>query len=266
MGISLKDGMTDNQRKAADLMGITHEEMYDRLLRLQDGYEYPTSIIIPVYNGEKYILEAVISALNQTIPCEVIVVNDGSTDKTHDLLCGVPNITYLIKPNGGTASALNIGIRNSNGNWIHWLSADDVLLPDAVEKMLKDISFTPNQKNYIYYSNYDIIDENGVIIGEFIEPLHRNFSTKEERFKELLGNFYGNGSTSMIHKSVFQNIGYFDETLQHSEDFDFWLKAMKNGMDLKHVPVKTLRYRRHPEQLTVKYGGSLNEVIRKRYV
>src|SRR3990167_10777816 len=121
--------------------------------------EYQASIIIPVYNGEKYIKECVISALNQTIQCEVIVVNDGSTDKTHDLLCGVPNITYLIKANGGTASALNIGIRNSTSKWIHWLSADDVLYPNAVEIMLKEIAITPNQKNYIYYSNYDIIDE-----------------------------------------------------------------------------------------------------------
>ena len=259
------DGLTDNQKNAAKLMGITEAEMYDRLVRLQLGYKYPTSIIIPVYNGEKYILEAVTSALNQTIPCEVIVVNDGSTDKTHDLLCGVPNITYLIKNNGGTASALNIGIRNSNCHWIHWLSADDVLYDNAVEKMLKTIQNTPDQQNYIYYSDYDIIDEHSANIGHFNEPLHRNNSTKEERFKELLGNFYGNGSSSMIHKSVFDRIGYFDESLAHSEDFDFWLKAMKNGMDMKHVPIKTLRYRRHPEQMTNKVGGSLNEIIRSRY-
>ncbi len=265
MGISLKDGLTENHKKAADLIGITHEEMYDRLLKLQPDFVHPCAIIIPVYNGEKYIKEAVISALNQTIPCEVIVVNDGSTDKTHDLLCGVPNITYLIKPNGGTASALNIGIRNSNSHWIHWLSADDVLYPDAVEIMLKEIALTPNQKNYIYYSDYDIIDEYSQLVGEFIEPIHRNFSTKEERFKELLGNYYGNGSSSMIHKSVFEKIGYFDESIQHSEDYDFWLKAMKNGIDLKLIPIKTLRYRRHPEQLTVKYGGNLNELIRSRY-
>lgn len=265
MGISLKDGLTDNQKKAADLMGITYEEMYDRLSQLQPGFTYPCSIIIPVYNGEKYILEAIQSALNQTITCEVIVVNDGSTDKTHDLLCSVPNITYLIKANGGTASALNIGIRNSNGNWIHWLSADDVLYPDAVETMLKEISLTPNNKNYIYYSNYDIIDEKTMIIGEFIEPLHRNFATKEERFKELLGNYYGNGSSSMIYKSVFDKIGYFDETLQHSEDYDFLLKAIKNGIDLKLIPIKTLKYRYHSEQLTKKYGGQLNDLIRGRY-
>ena len=242
-------------------MGITEEEMYNRLVQLQPGFIYPCSIIIPVYNGEKYILEAVVSALNQTVSCEVIVVNDGSTDNTHDLLCGVPNMTYLIKPNGGTASALNIGIRNSNSNWIHWLSADDALYPDAVEKMLDKI----DNKEKIYYSNYDIINESSIIIGEFIEPIERNFKTREERFKELMGNYYGNGSSTMIHKSVFDKIGYFDETIKHSEDYDFLLKAMKNGIDLKLIPIKTLRYRYHSEQLTKKYGGSLNELIRSRY-
>ena len=265
MGISLKDGLTENHKKAARLMGITDEEMYNRLVRLQIGYIHPCCIIIPVYDGEKYILEAVQSALNQTVTCEVIVVNDGSTDKTHDLLCGVPNITYLIKANGGTASALNIGIRNSNSNWIHWLSADDVLYSDAVENMLKEISITPNNADYIYYSDYDIIDKNNNVIGEFIEPPERNFRSKDERFKELMGNYYGNGSSTMIHKSTFEKIGYFDESIKHSEDYDFLLKAMYKGMDLKSIPIKTLRYRYHDEQMTKKVGGSLNEVIRSRY-
>ena len=261
MGITLKDGLTENHKKAADLMGITHQEMYDKLSQLQPGFTYPCSIIIPVYNCEKYIIQAVESALAQTITCEVIVVNDGSTDLTHDILCSIPNITYLIKPNGGTASALNLGIRNSHGNWIHWLSADDILYPDAVENMFKHID--NNEK--IYYSNYDIINEYTEFIGEFIEPIERNFRTREERFKELMGNYYGNGSSTMIHNSVFDKIGYFDETLQHSEDYDFMLKAIKNGIDLKLIPIKTLKYRYHSEQMTHKVGGSLNDLIRSRY-
>lgn len=230
-------------------------------MAIKSEINYQCSIVIPVYNCEKYIKECIESALKQTIPCEIIVINDGSTDGTHDICKSIDGITYLIKPNGRTASALNCGIRNSHANWIHWLSADDVLYPDAVENMLKECK----DKDTIYYSNYDIIDESSNIIGEFIEPLHRNFSTKEERFKELLCNYYGNGSSSMIHKSVFDKIK-FDETLLHSEDYDFWLHAMKIGMDLKLVPIKTLKYRRHEDQLTVKYGGNLNDIIRSRYI
>lgn len=260
----MTDHLSENQKKAAQLMGITEAEMYERLLKLQDSYMWTVSIIIPVYNGEKYIKECIDSALKQSVQCEVIVINDGSTDRTHDICKEIDGITYLIKPNGRTASALNCGIRNCHANWIHWLSADDVLYNNAVEVMLKEISLTPNNKNHIYYSNYDIIDEDGIMIGEFIEPLTRNYTTKEERFKELLGNYYGNGSSSMIHKDTFEKIK-FDESLQHSEDYDMWLHAMSEGMDLKLVPVKTLKYRRHKDQLTNTVGGSLSEFIRSRY-
>lgn len=254
------DHLTECEKEGAKLMGISEAEMYDRLSKLQDDYIYPCAIIIPVFNGEKYIKECIISAKNQTIQCEIIVVNDGSVDRTHDICKEIDGITYLIKNNGRTASALNCGIRNSHANWIHWLSADDVLYPTAIEEMLKECK----DKDTIYYSSYDIIDESSNIIGEFIEPLHRNNSTKDERFKELLGNYYGNGSSSMIHKDTFEKIK-FDETLAHSEDYDFMLNAMSIGMDLKLVPVKTLKYRRHKDQLTNTVGGSLSEFIRCRY-
>ena len=258
------DHLSEKHIKAARLMGISNDEMFERLQRMESDYIFPVAIIIPVYNCEKYIRESIESAINQTVPCEVIVVNDGSTDGTHDVCKSINSITYLIKPNGGTASALNCGIRNSHCKWVHWLSADDVLYPNAVENMLKEISTTPNNKNYIYYSNYDTIDESSNIIGEFVEPLHRNFLTKEERFAELLGNYYGNGSSSMIHKSVFDDF-LFDESLPYFEDYDFWLKCMDNGMDLKLIPLKTLKYRRHSEQMTNKCDNSLAEVIRSKY-
>jgi len=267
MGLILSEGaLSENQKKAAQLMGISEAEMYERLLKLQPGYIYTVSVIIPVYNGEKYIEECINSVKNQTEKnIEIIVVNDGSTDKTHSICKGINDITYLVKPNGGTASALNSGIRQAKCKWIHWLSADDVLYPTAIETMLKDISITPNNHNYIYYTNYDVIDSNGVFIREFLEPLNRNFKSKEERFRELLGNFYGNGSSSMIHKSVFDKI-QFDETIPYFEDYDFWLHAMSIGMDLKLIPVKTLKYRNHSEQMTKKVDLKYQQIIRDRYV
>jgi teichuronic acid biosynthesis glycosyltransferase TuaG len=265
MGIIMENGgLNEAQKRKAQEMGISEEEMYNRLITLDPNYVWTCAIIIPVYNCEKYIEECIKSALRQTVRCEVIVVNDGSTDGTHDICKQIEGITYLIKPNGGTASALNCGIRNSHCKWIHWLSADDVLYPDAIEVMYKEISETPNNGNYIFYSDYDIIDSDGNIIGEFIEPLHRNFSTKEERFNELLGNYYGNGSSSMIPKSLFERIK-FDETIPYFEDYDFWLHAMDIGMDLKLVSKKTLKYRRHKDQMTNKVDISLANNIRNRY-
>ena len=252
--------LTENQKLAAKLMGITEYDMLGRLQSLETMPVHPCTIIIPVYNCERYIRECIESAKNQTVSCEVIIVNDGSTDGTHDIVKSIDGITYLIKPNGRTASALNCGIRNSHAKWIHWLSADDVLYPTAVEEMLKECK----DKDTIYYSNYDIIDESSNIISQFIEPMDRNFRTKDDRFKELLGNYYGNGSSSMIHIDTFKKIK-FDETLLHSEDYDFMLHAMSIGMDLKLVPIKTLKYRVHDGQLTKKYGGQLSDFIRSKY-
>lgn len=257
--------LTESQIAKAGRLGITLDEMRTKIIRLNNLETPDVSIIIPVYNGEKFIKECVESALNQTYDSfEVIIVDDGSTDRTLDIITGIDGTNILIKSNGGTASALNTGIRNAKGNWIHWLSADDVLYPEAVEIMIKEIGLTPVNHNYIYYSNYDIIDENSDVTGEFIEPLQRNFKTKEERFQELLGNYYGNGSSTMIHKSVFEKIR-FDEEIPYFEDYDFMLNAMKNGIDMKLVSKKTLKYRRHSGQLTNRVDNSLANKIRNKY-
>ena len=265
MGIVITDHLTESQKMAAKLMGIEESDMYERLKKLQDKDFYDVTIVIPVYNGEKYIVEAINSAKTQTWnEIEIIVVNDGSTDNTHEICKQIEGITYLIKPNGGTASALNCGIRASHGRWIHWLSADDVLYPTAIADMLEVISTIPNSKNYIYYSHYDIIDQYGVFINDFIEPLSRNYQNREDRFKELMGNFYGNGSTSMIHSSVFKKIK-FDEKLPYFEDYDFWLHAMSIGMDMYLVDKKTLKYRNHDGQMTRKVDLKYQGIIRDRY-
>jgi len=81
------------------------------------------SIIIPVYNCERYIAEAIESALNQTWEDkEIIVIDDGSTDGTAEIAKSY-KVIYIYKPNGGTGSALNMGIKLARGDWIKWLSA-----------------------------------------------------------------------------------------------------------------------------------------------
>lgn len=251
---SLPDTLTESQKVTARLLGITDDEMVSRLRRINNLETPEISIIIPVYNGEKYIQKAINSAKAQNYDSfEIIIVNDGSTDKTHDILCGIEGIIYLIKPNGGTASALNCGIRNAKGQWIKWLSADDELYPNA----LKDMMSLASDKNTIYYTNYHIINEISNIIGEFIEPGHES--------KELWSFFFGNGSSSLIHRDVFSKCGVFDETLGHSEDYEFWLRATHvYGIQMKLIPTFTLKYRRHPDQLTNKVGGSLDSLIKNK--
>jgi teichuronic acid biosynthesis glycosyltransferase TuaG len=267
MGISFASNkdytLTKSQRRKAKELGITEDEMIERLIRIQNREKPIISIIIPVYNCEKYIRQSVESALKQTYHSfEVIVVDDGSTDGTLDIITEYENVTVLIKPNGGTASALNTGIRNAKGIWIKWLSADDVLKKDYLSNIMKTVTIT----DAIYYTNYDIIGEDGNVIKRFTEPELRNFRSNEEQFEELMKYYYGNGSSSLIHKSVFEKVGLFDESLPHSEDYEFWLRASKNNIRFVLIPNYDLEYRRHPDQLTNKVGGSLDMEIKKKYV
>lgn len=213
------------------------------------------SVVIPVYNGQKYVRETIDSVINQTYKdIEIIVVNDGSTDYTLDILKSYEDrIKIINKINRGTASALNTGINEMIGEWFKWVSADDVLFPDAIESLMNEVK-TLGDKAYdcILYTNYDIIDENGNFIKEFIEPNY-NRMPSFERNVILLDNYYGNGSSSLIHKNIFKRIGKFDEKLGNREDYEFWLRAcVLNGCMLHLVFKKTVKYRVHQDQLTRK--------------
>ncbi len=220
------------------------------------------SIVIPVYNGEKYIKEAIDSALNQTYKeTEILIVNDGSTDGTQEIIRiyegGIIGFHFIEhEKNYGIAAALNTGIENTKGQFIKWLSADDVLETNAVETMMKyALQDRYNWHKSIYYSHYHIIDENGNFKGEFKEP------TRVE--SDLWSFFYGNGSSSLIHRDVFKLCGLFNEDFSHSEDYEFWLRATQlYGVKLKLVPEFTLRYRNHPGQLTNKVGGKNDAKIK----
>lgn len=211
------------------------------------------SLIIPVYNTERYIQDAIESALNQTYAdIEIIAVNDGSTDNSLKILERYSNkIKIITKQNGGTASALNIGINTMSGNWFKWLGADDILYPSSIEELVnaaKEIQ----DKNTILYSNYDIIDVTGKIIRQFIEP---NYNKLEnfERHVILLDHFFGNAGTTLIHKSIFDKYGLYDETIGFQEDYELWLRlCIQHNCTLHLIPKILLGYRVHENQLTKK--------------
>lgn len=230
------------------------------------------SVIIPVYNCKRYVSIAIESVRMQSWRnIELIIIDDASDDGTTELLKKVMDaraaevkLIFRLK-NGGPAAALNDGIRESKGDYIKWLSADDVLYPNGIQDMMlfgvED--HKEKSKNAIFYSDYDIIDDRGGIICEFIEP-DRNGWSQVAQADELWKHFYGNGSSSLIHKNVFKKCGLFDENLKHSEDYEFWLRAtILFGVEMIRVPTKTIKYRRHPDQLTNTVGGSLDATIKE---
>ena len=214
------------------------------------------SIVIPVFNGAKYLNECIDSILSQTYTnYEIIIVDDGSTDNTHDIAMSYKKshpekVTVILKGNGGTASALNMGIQYMRGDWFKWLSADDRFADrHALADMMFLISTIPNHTDYIFYTDYNYINEYGKKTGEFIEP-HRPL-TRDMRNAELMYNFYGNGSTSLIHKTITKQIGEFRENMPYGEDLEYWLRAcIQYNHTLYHLKLKTVDYRVHSESLT----------------
>ena len=222
------------------------------------------SIIIPVYNTENYIENCIESVLNQSYEdIEILVVNDGSTDSTGSILEKYSNrIQIFSKKNAGTASALNMGIKNMTGEWFKWLSADDLLKPDAIEKLVLEIKkLGDDAQNCIFYSNYDLIDKNSHQIDVFEGP---NYNSLEpfERNVILLDHYYGNGTTSIMHKSIFDECGMFDETLGYKDDYEFWLRCcILFDYKLHLIDENLAQYRIHESQLTkTRYGDSLEQI------
>jgi len=216
------------------------------------------SIVIPVYNAEKYIDECITSALEQTYnDIEIIAVNDGSKDRSLDVLKKYADkIKIIDKKNGGTPTALNAGIRVMTGEWFKWLSADDVLLKHAIEFLIQETrKLGAESKSTIFYSNYNLIDSSSNIVGKFIEPNYDNLSTFEKNVI-LLDNYYGNGTTSLIHKSLFDQFGLFDEHVGFQEDYEFWLRCcLLHECKMHLVPEILANYRIHEGQLTKKKMG-----------
>ncbi|MGI0011392.1 MAG: glycosyltransferase [Nitrosopumilaceae archaeon] len=213
------------------------------------------SIIIPVYDAAKYLNECVNSALAQTYSdLEIIAVDDGSKDNSLEILNQYSDkIKIISKKNSGTASALNAGIKTMTAEWFKWLSADDVLKKNAVETLVSEVNKLGNDsKSCILYSNYDIIDESGKTIGEVTEPNYNDLGSFEQNVI-LLDHFYGNGTTSLIHKSVFAKSGLFNEKIRFKDDYEFWLRCcLLHGYRMHLLDQNIAKYRIHEEQLTKK--------------
>jgi len=233
---------------------------------LQSKATTKDELISDLENARKILKECIESTLEQSYKkIEVIAINDGSSDNSLKILEKYSSgIKIISKPNGGTASALNVGIENMKGEWFKWLSADDVLYPNAIEELILETKKLKNKKN-ILYSNYDIINSEGGIIKQFIEPNYNELSSFNFNVI-LLDRYIGNGTTSLIHKSVLDEYGMFDETVGFAEDYELWLRfCLIHGCRLHLVPKILAKYRVHETQITQsKIGESLDKAEKIR--
>jgi len=190
------------------------------------------TVIIPVYNGERFIARAIDSVLAQSYPVhEVVVVNDGSVDRTAELLSGYGNRIHTITiPNGGVSHARNVGIAVSTGEIVAFLDADDVWdvnkteLQAALFRKYTDVGFCCC--DYLVFNEY--LQKEVTHFSSFNDwnDLHLDHPLQQEAFALLIKeNLVGTCSTVAIRKSVLNECGGFDEGLRQAEDYDLWLRC-----------------------------------------
>jgi glycosyltransferase involved in cell wall biosynthesis len=179
------------------------------------------SVVIPVYNGEKTIKETVDSVINQNfLDFELIIINDGSTDKTLEIISMIKDerLKVFSYPNAGLAASRNRGISLATGEYISFIDADDLWIPDKLESQLKVLQENPEAA--VAYSWTDCIDESGKFLGK---GSYLSFSG-DVRANLLLSNFIDSGSNVLIRTEVLRKVGYFDESRKSCEDWDMWLR------------------------------------------
>jgi glycosyltransferase involved in cell wall biosynthesis len=214
------------------------------------------SIVIPVYNGGDFLSQAIDSALAQTYRnIEILVVNDGSNDggETERIALSYGNrIRYYKKPNGGVASALNMGVSKMSGEYFSWLSHDDLYVKEKVERQIAALSSLSPMDigRTVLYSDYDVFTTDP---EKSIPVLMRGVPPEEFRHWITVENTL-HGCTLLIPKTAFVETGGFNEKLRTTQDFDLWFR-MARTYRFVHLPERLVKGRSHPEQGSIKMSG-----------
>lgn len=209
------------------------------------------SVIIPTYNRKLIVESAIRSVLNQKFEdYEIIVVDDGSTDGTREYLesLNLP-IKIISKQNGGVASARNAGIKVALGKYIAFLDSDDSWLPDKLSAQISYLEAHP-EIPLVYIDEY--IEVNGEVLVE--TRFQRANVSDDVKNNFLLPGFIQqtpiHTSSVMIRKNVFDEIGYFNETLKIHEDSELWNRiSMKYKFGYIDIPLAIFRYKDDAEHL-----------------
>lgn len=215
-------------------------------------YKPTLSVIIPLYNHEKFIREAVYSVLEQSFSdFELIIINDGSTDRSEEVVKDIEDerITYLCQENRGAPNVINRGIGLSKGRYISILNSDDVYHKDRFEKLLHILEADGSLA--AVFSRIENIDEYGNSLG-LIGPEENwinhdpetSFKGRDNVFLNLLaGNFLRTTSNLFCRKSAFDRIGLFSD-LRYAHDYEFFLRLCFH-CNVHFVDEPLLKYRTH---------------------
>lgn len=209
------------------------------------GVDSGVSVIIPMYNAADTIMDAVRSVQAQTLPArEIVVVDDGSTDGSADVVMGVPGVRVVSKENGGTASARNAGCGAASCEWIKYLDSDDILYPNCLEDLMGVNAALDPSARVVPVMSERIVYPDGT---EWLAGYDCNHMTTLEQGARQLDHFIGGTHESILRRSVVAGIGGFDERLRFAEDYEFVLRLLvAHKYRFWHIPRLVCEYRVRP--------------------
>ena len=205
------------------------------------------SVIIPAFNSAQYLADAVESVFAQTYSAvECIVIDDGSTDHTNELLKELlkvhPGLKIARKKNGGLSSARNMGLRECTGDFVSFLDTDDVLIPDKIERQVAFLNAHPD---------VGIVYGDCLIATETLRPVEMYTTEMPQELEPIDALCYRNWFAPMVplvRRIVTDRVGEFDEELAAAEDWDYWIRCAKVTR-ISYLPGAVSLYRQHTGQM-----------------
>ncbi|GAB3031289.1 glycosyltransferase [Spirosoma pulveris] len=211
------------------------------------------SIIIPCFNQGRFLAQAVESVLQQTwLRCEIIVVDDGSTDNTRQVATQFPQVQYVYQPNQGLSAARNTGLQRSQGEYLAFLDADDWFYPDGIEVNLRQLQ--QNSQAAFVSGAHDKVDSSGHLLAREQMPVGQG-----HYWRLLQSNYIGMHATVLYRRSLFDQF-QFDPSLKACEDYDLYLRIARHHPVLHHThPIAA--YRIHGGNMSANAPLMLDRVL-----
>ncbi|MET0065698.1 MAG: glycosyltransferase [Candidatus Thiodiazotropha sp.] len=208
------------------------------------------SVIIPSFNRAHTLARALDSVIAQTHPVlEIIVIDDGSTDQTDELIArDYPQCVCLRQSNRGVSAARNRGISHARGEWLALLDSDDSWMPEKLEQQFAALAASPGLR--LCHT-----DEIWIRNGTRINPMRKHRKQGGQIFAQCLPLCVISPSASLMHRSLFETYGLFDEDLPACEDYDLWLRVCsREAVAFVEQPL-VVKYGGHEDQLSRQYWG-----------
>ena len=218
------------------------------------GGAYSISVLIPAYNAAPFVAEAIGSVLAQSVqPAEIVVLDDGSTDNTHAVLRGFGDRIRLLGPERrGFAGARNHLLEQARHAWIAFHDADDIWLPQKLERQIAFLRANPGQEGCL------------ALAEQFLEPgstLPPNF--RQSLLEEPTAQFFI--PNLLASRAAFDRVGPFDTSDPQGADSDWFVRAKDAGLDFPVVPEVLYRRRWHASNLSHQFAfnSSMLDILRR---